>query len=495
MSDNPFGEPDDSERTVIRPAPGGRRPPQAPPSGGQGGAPGGAAGGFGAGGFGGGGAGGGGFGGGSGFGPGPSDFGGSDGGSGSGGFGAPAPMLSEGAEQIRFGTSPLLAGAAPLLQLLARLRNTLSQPNPAELRERAVHEIRQFEAASREAQLPMELLRPAHYAICASLDDAVLNTPWGSQSGWDTRSLVSTFHQEVRSGERFFAVLAQVRQNPGSFLPVLELMYMCLALGFQGQYRLSPRGPGELERIREDLYTIITRQRGAADAGLSPHWQGVPAPYRPARAHLPVWVAAVGGVLVVALVFLGFSRSLNARSDALFEAMLHAPPATMPRLVRAAPVVPPPPPPPPAQPGILEKLRGFLAPEIKEGLVTVLGTEQTPIVRIRNTGMFASGSATVQQQVIPTLERIGSALKPEAGQVTVLGYTDNEPIHTVQFPSNFVLSTKRAEAARAIILRTFGEPARIRAVGRADADPIASNATAAGREQNRRIEVVLQRHG
>lgn len=462
MSDNPFGEPDDSERTVIRPAPGGRKPPPAPPPSGGG------AGGFG---------------------------GGFGGGEPAGGFGGGQPSLSEGAEQIRFGTTPLMAAAAPLLQLLARLRNTLSQPDPAELRERAVREMRTFETASRDAQIPMELLRPAHYALCASLDDAVLNTPWGSQSAWDTRSLVSTFHQEVRSGERFFAVLAQLRQNPGSFLSVLELMYTCLALGFQGQYRLSPRGPGELDRIREDLYTIISRQKGAVEAGLSPHWQGLPAPYRPARARVPVWVAAALGVLIIAFAYLGFSRGLNARSDALFEAMLTAPPATMPKLVRAAPVQPPPPPPPPAQPGILEKLRTFLAPEIKEGLVTVLGTEQTPIVRIRNTGMFASGSAVIQAKIVPTLERIGAALKPEKGQVTVLGYTDNQPIHTVEFPSNFVLSTKRADAARAVILRSFGEPQRIRAEGRADADPIASNATEAGRDENRRIEVVLQRPG
>ena len=107
-------------------------------------------------------------------------------------------------------------------------------------------------------------LRPAHYALCASIDDVVLNTPWGSTGSWGARSLVATFHQEVRAGERFFVLLGQMREQPGTFLPVLELMYLCLSLGFQGQYRLSPRGPGELERIREDLYTIIARQRGQA---------------------------------------------------------------------------------------------------------------------------------------------------------------------------------------------------------------------------------------
>jgi type VI secretion system protein ImpK len=63
----------------------------------------------------------------------------------------------------------------------------------------------------------------------------------------------------------------------------------------------------------------------------------------------------------------------------------------------------------------------------------------------------------------------------------------------VQFPSNFQLSAARAQAASSAIARTIGDAGRLRAEGRADADAIASNATAEGREQNRRIEVVLHR--
>ncbi|MEI7713121.1 MAG: OmpA family protein, partial [Rhodospirillales bacterium] len=96
---------------------------------------------------------------------------------------------------------------------------------------------------------------------------------------------------------------------------------------------------------------------------------------------------------------------------------------------------------------------------------------------------------------IRLLERIGEALKAEKGPVQVTGYTDNQPIHTVQFPSNFHLSAARAEAARAVIVRALGDPARVKAEGRADADPIGSNATPEGRDENRRIEVVLRRQG
>jgi len=448
MSDNPFSEPDDSDRTVIRPVPGGRRPPPPPPPAFRETAP-----------------------------PLPR--------------GAPAPLPADGADKISFGLNPLLEAAGPLLQLLGRLRNAYSQPNPAELRERSIQQIRAFEQTARNAGVPMEQLRPAHYALCASLDDVVLNTPWGSSGAWAAGSLVSTFHQEVRSGERFFDLLTQLRQNPGTFLPVLELMYLCLSLGFQGRYRLSPRGPGELERLREDLYTIIARQQQAPDPALSPRWQGVLSPYRPARATLPTWVMGAGALAAIGGLFIWFSTGLNAASDQLFSQLLGAPLAHMPTISRASPARPPPVPPAAAP----DRLYVFLKPEIDQGLVTVLGNHAVPIVRIRNAGMFASGSATVAPSYYRLLERIGEALKAEKGPVTVNGYTDNQPIHTVRFPSNFQLSAERAEAARAIIVRALGDPGRVTAQGHADANPVASNGTAEGRDQNRRIEVVLQRQG
>ena len=404
--------------------------------------------------------------------------------------GPPRRSQPKARKRISFGLNPLIEAAAPLLQLLGRLRSTYSQPDPGDLRERAIQQIRAFEQASRDAGIPLDQLRPAHYALCASLDDVVLNTPWGSSGAWAARSLVSTFHQEVRSGERFFDLLSQLRQNPGTLLPVLELMYFCLSLGFQGRYRLSPRGPGELDRLREDLYTIIMRQRQAADPALAPHWQGVPAPYRPARFVVPAWVMGAVALAAIGGLFIWFSTGLNAASDTVFAQLLGAPLAHMPQIARPAPVRPPPPPPQAAAP---DPLYVFLKPEIDQGLVTVLGDHAMPIVRIRNVGMFASGSATVAPTYVRLLERIGEALKAEKGPVTVDGYTDNQPIKTVQFPSNFQLSQSRAEAARAIIVRALGDPGRVAAQGHADADPLAPNTTPAGRDQNRRIEVVLRR--
>jgi type VI secretion system protein ImpK len=451
MSDNPFLEPEDAERTVIRPVPGGQRQAQRPAA------------------------------------PEPRPSVGAQG-------GATAVGTSEGAEAVNTGVNPLVAAAAPLLQLLARLPNTINHPDPGELRERAVRAIHTFEQRVRELELPRELLPPAHYALCASIDDVVLNTPWGSTGVWDANSLVSIFHKEVRSGERFFQLLGQMRQNPGLYLPVIELMYLCMSLGFQGQYRLAQRGPAELDRLREETYAVIVRQRQAPEPDLSPHWKGVAAPYRGTRAVLPVWVAAVVALAILAGAFVWFSTTLSAASDDLFAHMLRAPPAKMPEIVRVAPVKPPPPSPALA-PDQIDRLCKLLQPEVDQGLVTVICRPPNPIIRLRNRGMFASGSATVEPRFVPLLDRLGKALKEEQGSIEVVGYTDNQPIRTVQFPSNFQLSKARAQAARALISRTLGDPSRITAEGRGEANPLKDNATPEGREENRRIEIVLHRPG
>jgi type VI secretion system protein ImpK len=446
MSDNPFLEPERTEQTVIRPLPGGRRLPEA-------GAPASDA-------------------------PrvvAPASF--------------AASSATDAVESVAIGVDPLVAAAAPLLQLIARLRNTAHQPDPADLRERAVGVMRQFEQRVRDSGIPIEQLRPAHYALCAGLDDVVLNTPWGSTGIWAAQPLGVTFHQEVRSGERFFELLAQMRQNPGRFLPVIELMYLSMSLGFQGRYRLSPRGPAELDRLREETYALIVRQRQAPEPELSPHWKGIAAPYRPLRPTVPVWVGASAAVAVFAGLFVWFSLSLNAASDELFTRMLNVPPARMPQIARVAPVDPP----PPAVPPRADPLCAFLQPEIDQGLVKVLCNRSTPIVRILNRGMFAPGSAMVEPRLVPLLDRVGRALKAEEGRVQVVGYTDDRPIHNVQFPSNFQLSVARAEAAKNILSNTVGDGSRFISEGRGEADPIASNATPEGREQNRRIEIVLHR--
>lgn len=482
MSDNPFSEPDDertvirpapggrhrvtppvppvppvqppsepdADRTVIRPAPGGRRPTTPPPA--------------------------------------PLPV-------------APAsvprptesPVIAEETRALPISVTPLAAAAAPLLELLARLRNTLHQPDAGDLRQRIVRELHSFERRAREAGIPMEQLRPAHVALCASIDDVVLNTPWGAASDWASRSLLTTLHGGARGRDPLFELLQQLRKDVDRFRPAIELLYLCVSLGFTSRSGEAEAGAGRFDRLREETYALIAAREPTELSPLAQQWRGVAAPYQSSRGGLPVWVVATLVLAVSGGLFVWVSSGLNAASDDLQAQVLAASPARMPQLTRASVVQPLPPPPPTLEPTIVDQLQSALKPEIDSGLVTILGTAATPIVRIANRGMFAANSASVQPTFEPLLDRIAVVFKDQKGSLKVICYTDNQPIRTVQFPSNFQLSTARAQAVRAIVARTIGDAGRVSAEGRADADPIASNTTPAGREQNRRIEIVLRR--
>ena len=454
MSDNPFAEPDDADRTVIRPMPGGGRaaarpaarpvaaaPPPAPPP--------------------------------------P----------------AAPPPAAAGADLAAIATAqanPLAAAASPLLQLLARLRNTATPPDQGSMRDRTLREMRAFEKRARDAGVPMEQLRPAHFILCASLDDVVLNTPWGAHGPWQAATLTSTLHREARGADGFFEHLRQMRQDPAAYLPVIELIYLCLSLGFMGPYRAVPDGQARIDRVREQTYDLIAKQRGKAQPELAPHTSGVVAPQRVARARFPVWVALCAVLAVLAGGFVLVLTGLNGGSDTLYARMAAAPPASMPHIVRAPLVQPPPPPPEPPPPGPADRLRAALASDIAAKAVSVAATPSSTLLRIPARSLFAPAGATLLPAAGPLLDRIGAALKGEHGPLRILAYTDNQPVHTVQFPSLFALSTARAQAVRTGLARGVGDAGRLAAEGRADADPLAPNATPDGRETNRHVDIVLR---
>ena len=274
------------------------------------------------------------------------------------------------ASDLLFGTpsgSPIAAAALPLLQLLARLRTTAHQPDPADLYERTLRELRTFEQKVRDAGVPAEQVRAAHYALCVSIDEVVVNTPWGGASDWAKRRLAVALHQDTTEGGRFFQLLARLRQTPAQFMPVIEIMYLCLSLGVMGRYRNAPRDAEELDRVRAETCALIVGQQTLAGQELSPRWQGVAAPYARTRGGLPVWVVYAAALAMCGGLFLWVTTALNAASDDQYARMLAAPPASMPQISRAVVVQPPPPPPAPPEPDVLDRLRAALKADIDSG--------------------------------------------------------------------------------------------------------------------------------
>jgi type VI secretion system protein ImpK len=113
------------------------------------------------------------------------------------------------------------------------------------------------------------------------------------------------------------------------------------------------------------------------------------------------------------------------------------------------------------------------------------------VIILRGDGLFDSGSTEVKARYLPVLTRVADALNTVSGPVLVTGYTDNVPIRSGRFPSNYELSQARADTVRGLVDRRLTTPNRTRAQGRADSDPVAPNDNAENRSRNRRVEVTL----
>jgi chemotaxis protein MotB len=142
----------------------------------------------------------------------------------------------------------------------------------------------------------------------------------------------------------------------------------------------------------------------------------------------------------------------------------------------------------------LEEIRSRLSTEISRGLVNVEMVDQEVKITLADQGSFVSGSADLQPGFFEVLESVGGVLRDRTGQITVAGHTDNIPIaFSERFQSNWDLSVARsASVVDYLVGDNFVDAGRVTVAGYADTVPIESNESAAGRAQNRRIEIKVK---
>lgn len=469
--DDPFAEPNDNERTVIRPNPGGRRPASTPLATPQTSSP-----------------------------PAPATVDPND----PAGFNTPspapetaAPTASEPPRQAPAdaadftGMNPIHAAASTLFSLVSRIRNRAQHADPETMRRSVIAEVRAFENRALEVKIDPQTIKVARYAICATLDDVVLNTPWGGASLWGQQSLVATFHRETVGGDRFYDLLARLEKDPAQNIDLLEFLYVCLSLGFEGRLRVEAGGVDKHMNIRTGLARIIRTQRGDIEHDLSPHWLGLDKPLRQLSAWKPFWISVAGLVAVMTIVFLVLSNLLSNSTDKLLAQFTVLDPTDIAVLERRAPPVI-------VEPSVevvaqKDRVSEILKAEIDEGLVSVFQDANTITVRIKGKGMFKSASDALTPPFAVPLSRVALALNGTTGSVIIAGHSDSSPIRSARFKNNMALSLARAETVLKSISTDIEDPSRLVAEGRSDTDPIASNETADGRAENRRIEIILLR--
>lgn len=381
------------------------------------------------------------------------------------------------------GQNPLVGAAAPLFVMVHQLRTSVSHADPQSLQAHVAQEISTFEAKAREQGEPPESVLAARYAICTLLDETALSTPWGVESQWASQTLLVRFHNEAGGGEKFFQILERLLQDPARNLHLLEFMYLCLALGFEGRYRLQPRGKAELERVRESVYETIRTFKGEHENDLSIRWRGVEYNRSRLAQYVPLWVLGAVGAGVAILVYVGFLFALSASSDPVAVQIASLGRDTVPIETRAAVKI--------VQTVTLSDLLRddpTVAAAVSSGLAQV---EESPDrARVRLWGLFPSGEATVAGEHAGLVHDIGRAIGGFNGGVRVVGHTDDIPIRSLRFPSNWILSERRAESVSGLLAGTLPS-GRLSSEGRADTQPLVANDSDINRALNRRIEITL----
>lgn len=373
----------------------------------------------------------------------------------------------------------LVAAANPLINAIPQIRHSVSHEDPAQLRQQLIDQIRRFELSCQQSGLGYEVIIGARYCLCTALDEAAALTPWGSRGVWTSNGLLVTFHNETWGGEKFFQLLAKLSQNPRRHILMLELIYFCLLLGFEGRYRVLDNGRSQLETIKQRLLQMIKSVRGSYAAALSPHPTDQPVLRKLWRPMIPLWACAAVAGLAACLFYIVLNWRLGDYTSPVLARIYQT---ALPEVKIGNPA-----PPPPAT----LNLRAFLKPEIDAGLVAVRDEADRSVVTLKGDGLFASAATEVRGGYIDVIRRIAAAMNNVSGQIQVIGYSDNVPIRSARFASNFELSLARARSVQTLLQQQLAQPSRVKAEGRGESNPQVPNTSAENRARNRRVEITL----
>lgn len=397
---------------------------------------------------------------------------------------APEPSMQSRLAKVKAARNPLLEAAQPLLRALADMPDALASGDVDMFHRLLTREVSSFQSLCNGAQVRHEHAVGASYALCTAIDEAAHSTRWGGGAAgeagvWASRQLAIAFHDDARGGDKVFLLIGRLVAGPDEHIDLLELLYFVLGLGFEGRYATAANGRRQIETIRHRLFSLLNGSRAEVAHALSPEWKGVAAGRFRRLRVVPPWLTMLIAALALFTLF-GFYkyRLLRMQTDVVQRI------AAVGNMHPASPASPP---------TRALRLKELLSAEITRGTVSVQEDASQSAVTFRGDEMFVAGQSRLNARTRPVLAKVAAEIGQVAGAVRVVGHSDNRPIRTRSVPDNQTLSERRAAAVAAVLEEEGVEHARLKVEGRADAEPIAENATASGRARNRRVDIVVSR--
>ncbi len=267
--------------------------------------------------------------------------------------------------------NPCIVEGAKLLTLAAELR---SNPNNfsslQDVRSLAQSALRRYESQLTKTGLEEKVVVRAHMVMCALIDDVALSGPWAGKSSWRQNSLSTEFHEDRVKPGFVFEFARDLAVRPEQSFQLAELVYVVLAIGFEGSFRADPRGPILLTQHREHLLRTLRARKGSAASHRSVTWGGAskrsrgPAFVNPVTLVGAVVVIAVG-VIVAATWWRGEPKDKNSQLAAKVPSL--ATQTNAPDQVEGQ---------------LLDRIRLLLRAEIEAGVLLVDETDDAVVIRL-----------------------------------------------------------------------------------------------------------------
>lgn len=374
--------------------------------------------------------------------------------------------------------NPLVDHGGNILSICGQLRIVDKYDDVEQLRYRCIELIKNYEHELRLVGICAETIQSARYCLCCFIDETVLNSNWGN--AWSKESLLSTFHSETFGGEYFYTLADNMLEQANSQYQLLELMYLCLTLGFMGKMRFENQGERKLEDYRDKMYLAVKNRRGEIHRELSPNWKEKVVQGSELQESFPIWVIISLFAAVLLLTYMSFSYNINQHSANVYDELTQLVPWKKQNVdsthqSRKEFVI----------------LQQHLQTEIERKLLIIDQLNDVVRIRIGAGDLFASGSAEPREDFEVVLAKIARVLESTSGKILITGHTDDEPTFSTRYPSNWHLSLSRATSIANVLANSAALSGRLWPEGRGATEPIVTNDNKENRAINRRIEIDL----
>lgn len=219
------------------------------------------------------------------------------------------------------GLNPLADAASTLFTAIGKLKQTKAGCQWTLLQKELIQTVITFQETITKLGYQPEYVIVCRYIMCATIDDIINNTSWGKEGLWEPYALIPALNQDAAREDKFFSILERAIEEPAHYIDLMELMYLCLSLGYKGQYRSTDQNQYELEQITHALYKHIRAYRGGFSKQLSP----VPLktahnPNSPrADTSLPTWMILLISACFVMVLFIALGYLMETLSNEAFK--------------------------------------------------------------------------------------------------------------------------------------------------------------------------------